>query len=126
MTEQINIKEKIIEILNHNKLSDLKNFLSKRKNLNQANTILTYLYHAFQTSGILTTTIAAGYNYRYLIWIGVGLNCTASLINIYVHLNDSMLHKLLNNIKLIKDDKYIDEDSIIDINILEEQKISMK
>jgi hypothetical protein len=126
MTDQINIKNKIIEILNNNKLNDLQNFLSKRKRLNTVNTILTYLYHAFQTSGILTTTIAAGYNYRYLIWIGVGLNCTASLINIYVHLNDSILHKLLNNIKLIKDDKYIDEDSIIDINMLEEHKSTVK
>ena len=111
-------QQRINDILNNNKINDLERFLDKRKNLNITNTRLIYLYHAFQSAGILTTTIGTGYTLGYLIWIGIGFNCIASLINIYTHVNDSLLNKLLNNIKLIKDDKYIDENSLIDIEIL--------
>ena len=112
-----NIQKKINDIFDNNKITDLERFLDKRKNLNNTNSKLIYIYHALQSAGILTTTIAAGYDLRYLIWIGVGLNCAASLINIYEQINNTMLNKLLNNIKLIKDNKYVDEDSLVDIEM---------
>ena len=43
-----------------NKLEDLKEFMAKRKCLNQSNLVLVYLFHIIQSAGILTTTIAAG------------------------------------------------------------------
>jgi hypothetical protein len=113
-----NIQKKINDILDNNKIDDLLKFLNKRKNLNNTNAKLIYIYHALQNLGILTTTLALGYNLQYLIWIGIGMNCAASLINIYEQLNNTMLNKLLNNIKLIKDNKYIDEDSFVDIEML--------
>ena len=112
-----NIRKKINDLFDNNKIDDLERFLNKRKNLNNINSRLIYIYHALQSAGILTTTLAAGYNLQYLIWIGVAMNCAASLINIYEQINNTMLNKLLNNIKLIKDDKYVDEDSLVDIEI---------
>ena len=112
-----NIQKKINDILDNNKIDDLERFLNKRKNLNNTNSRLIYIYHALQTAGILTTTLAAGYNLQYLIWVGIGLNCGASLVNIYEQINNTMLNKLLNNIKLIKDNKYVDEDSLVDIEM---------
>ena len=110
----MNIQQKINDMFDNNKIEDLQRFLDKRKNLNNTNSKLIYIYHALQSAGILITTIAAGYKLEYLIWVGVGFNCAASLINIYEQINNTMLNKLLNNIKLIKDNKYVDEDSLID------------
>ena len=110
----MNIQQKINDMFDNNKIEDLQRFLDKRKNLNNTNSKLIYIYHALQSAGILITTIAAGYKLEYLIWVGVGFNCAASLINIYEQINNTMLNKLLNNIKLIKDNKYVDEDSLVD------------
>ena len=74
-----------------------------------------YLFHLIQSSGILTTTIGTGYNIKYLIWVGIGLNILASLINIYEKINNDMLKKLMIDIKKIRDGNYIDESPIIDI-----------
>jgi hypothetical protein len=112
-----NIQKKINDLLDNNKISDLERFLNKRKNLNDTNSKLIYIYHALQSAGILITTIGTGYNIQYLIWIGIGLNSGAALISIYEQINNTMLNKLLNNIKLIKDNKYIDEDAFVDIEI---------
>ena len=116
-----NIKKNINEIIDNNKINDLERFLDSRKKLNNINIRLIYMYHAFQTTGILITTIGTGYTLEYLIWTGIGFNCIASLINIYTHINDSILNKLLNNIKLIKDDKYIDENNLVDIEMFSNQ-----
>jgi hypothetical protein len=62
-----------------------------------------------QTAGILTTSIATGYDYKNIIWIGIGLNLCASLINILAKSNQSLSRKLLSNIISIKDGNYIDE-----------------
>ena len=74
-----------------------------------------YLFHFIQSSGILVTTIASGYNIKYLIWVGIGLNVFASLINIYEKINNDMLKKLMIDIQKIRDGNYIDESPIIDI-----------
>ena len=65
-----------------------------------------------QSSGLLVTSYAASINDHKLIWLGISLNGIASLFHIYEKLNSSILKKLLNDIILIKDGKYIDESNI--------------
>ena len=86
--------------------------MSKRKCLNSCNLALVYLFHIVQSAGILTTTIAAGYDMKQLIWVGVGINILASLINVFEKTNNSISKHLLKDIQSIKDGTFIDEGSI--------------
>ena len=99
----------IQNIFDQTKLEDLKRFMRKRECLNQTNMIMIYLFHIIQSAGILTTTIAAGYEMKELVWIGAGLNLLASLINIFEQTNNSISKKLLKDITSIKNDTYVDE-----------------
>jgi hypothetical protein len=114
-----NINERMIsleiqKIFEENQIDDLKRFMSHRKTLNCANNFLIYLFHFIQSAGILTTTIAAGYNEPFLVWVGVGLNLLASLIHIYEKTNETISKKLLKDIIAIKNRTYTDESIIID------------
>ena len=126
------ISLEIKKIFDENELSDLKRFMNKRQCLNNTNQYLIYLFHFIQSAGILTTTIAAGYDQKYLVWVGVSLNLLASLITVYEKTNNSILKKLMNDIKSIKNGNYVDEDELINTtNMLEsratkEQMISDK
>lgn len=113
---QQEIEAEIMNILNNNKIDDLKKFLEKRQCLNNTNQILSYMFHVIQSAGILTTTIAAGYNMKELVWIGIGMNLIASLINIFEKTNDSISKKLFKNIQSIKNGTYIDEAMMVDID----------
>ena len=113
MSKSISVEIK--EIFDTNTLSDLKKFLNKRECLNTTNTNLTYLFYFIQSAGILTTSIATGNNNYTFIWIGVGLNVLATLINTYEKINNSQLKKLLKDIENIKNGIYTDETEIIDI-----------
>lgn len=110
-----NITEEIQSILNKDKLEDLKQFISRRKCLNFWNIGLVYLFHAVQAAGILTTTIAAGYDSKEIIWVGVGLNILASLINVIEKTNSSISKHLLKDIEAIKDGTYVDESEVVEI-----------
>jgi hypothetical protein len=110
------IESEITEILNNNKIEDLKKFLEKRNCLNNTNQILNYMFHIIQSAGVLTTTIAAGYNMRALVWVGVGMNIVASLINIFEKTNDSISKRLFKNIQAIKNGTYIDEGMMVDVD----------
>ena len=101
-------------IFDNNKINDLNRFLAKRQCLNTTNSYLIYLFHLVQASGILTTSIAAGTQNTELVWIGVGLNIFATLINVYEKTNNSISSKLLSDIKLIRDNHYVDEGEFID------------
>ena len=114
--ENISVKQQIQNIFDKNIIKDLNNFLKKRQSLNTANTYLVYLFHIIQSAGILTTTIATGYNITYLIWLGVGLNVIASLVHIIEKTNNSISLKLLKDIQSIKDGTYVDEGLIVDID----------
>jgi hypothetical protein len=70
------------------------------------------MFHFVQSAGILTTTIATGYNYTYLIWIGVGLNVLASLLNVYEKTNSNLLKTYLKDIDSIKNGKFTDEGAV--------------
>lgn len=103
----------IQQLLNENKLEDLKRFLDKRQCLNKMNSYLIYLFHIFQSVGILTTTVATGYGDNRFIWLGVGFNFIASLINVFEQTNNTMSKQLLNDIKAIKDGNYLDEGELV-------------
>ena len=115
------ISLEIKKIFEENELNDLKRFMNKRQCLNNTNQYLIYLFHFIQSAGILTTTIAAGYDQKYLVWVGVSLNLLASLITVYEKTNNSILKKLMSDIKSIKDGNYIDEDELIDTDKKEEE-----
>jgi len=107
----------INNIFEKNKLDDLNYFLNTRRRLNQCNLSLIRLFHIIQTAGILTTTIAAGYDVKYLVWIGVGLNCIASLLHFFEKTNKEVSKKMLKDIVAIKNNKYIDESDFVFENI---------
>ena len=112
-------KDIAIEIQNifqQNELEDLKKFLNKRQCLNTTNTYLIYLFHFVQSAGILTTSIATSKNDENLIWIGVALNILATLIHVYEKTNNSIMKKLMNDIKAIKDGNYVDEGELVDLD----------
>lgn len=113
-TEKINISLEIKNIFEINRLEDLKKFLRKRENLNNSNIYLIYFFHLVQSAGILTTTLAAGYDLKYLVWVGVSLNAAATLINIFEKTNNSISKKLLENITEIKNGNYLDESALVD------------
>ena len=104
----------IANIFEKNRLNDLIRFMKKRQCLNEANIILIYLFHIIQACGIITTTIAGGYNIKELIWVGISLNLIASLINIFEKTNNNLSIKLYKNIKDIKDNTYIDESILVE------------
>ena len=99
----------IQHIFDTNKLEDLKEFINRRKCLNNWNIALVYLFHIIQSAGILTTTIAAGYDIKAIVWVGVGLNILASMINIFEKTNNGISKKLMKDIQAIKDGTYVDE-----------------
>ena len=105
----------IQSIFEKNKLDDLKEFMGKRKCLNAWNMALIYLFHIVQSAGILTTTIAAGYDMKDLVWVGVGLNITATLINVFEKTNRSISKHLMKDIQAIKQGLYVDESEMIEV-----------
>ena len=113
-TEKQSISIQIKKVFEENVLDDLKRFIEKRQCLNETNMILIYLFHIVQSAGILTTTIATGYNVREYIWIGVGLNVLASLINAIERTNNNISKKILADIRSIKDGKYVDEGIMVE------------
>ena len=114
LIDNVNISKKIKNILSKNKLQDLNKFLNKRQCLNECNFSLVYIFHIIQTIGIFTTTVAAGFNMKELIWVGVSLNFLASLINIFEQINNNISQRLLKDIISISNGTYIDEGLIID------------
>lgn len=107
-----NVSVEIQTILEKNKLDDLKEFIGKRKCLNSCNLTLIYLFHIVQSAGILTTTIAAGYDMKEFIWVGVGLNIMATIINAFEKTNSAVSKGLLKDINAIRDGTYVDESSV--------------
>jgi len=110
------IQNEIDQIMSENKLDDLKRFLNKRHCLNQSNMYLNYMFHIIQSAGIFTTTIAAGYNIKEFVWVGIGLNIFATLINVFEQTNNTLSKNIMKDIIAIKNDKYVDEGLIVEID----------
>jgi hypothetical protein len=106
LTDQIKV------IMDENTLEDLKSLMARRHSLNRCNVCLIYVFHFVQSAGILTTTIATGYSLTYLIWVGVGLNVLASLLNVYEKTNANLLKTYLKDIDAIKNGTFTDEGSV--------------
>ena len=117
--------QQITQIFNQNSVNDLNKFLAQRHCLNQFNVFLVYLFYLVQSAGILLTTIATNYNNSNLIYVGVGLNLFASMINIYEKVNNSLLKNMMTNIQAIKDNKYVDEGALVDLESIEVQHSSI-
>ena len=113
MMTAVAVNGEIRIIFEQNKIEDLKRFMNKRQQLNAVNTWLIYAFHVFQSAGILTTTIATGYNIREMIWVGVGLNVISTLMNVFEKINTSISTKLMKDITSIREDKYVDEGTIV-------------
>jgi hypothetical protein len=122
MPEPMNTSLEIQNMFEQNKLDDLKYFMNKRKCLNSYNMALIYLFHIIQSAGILTTTIAAGYDMKSLVWAGVGLNILASLINVFEKTNNSISKRLMADIQAIKDGSFVDEGTVVEIQAKESQQ----
>ena len=116
------LNQEINKILDENKISDLKSFLKKRHFLNYCNIFLVFLFYFIQTLGILFTTIGTSYNIKFIVWCGICLNALASLITIYEKININLMKNMFINIQAIKNDTYIDETTIIDLESLGENK----
>ena len=108
----VDVSVEIQSIFEKNKLEDLKAFIDKRKCLNSWNIALIYLFHIIQSAGILTTTIAAGYNMKEIVWVGVGFNILASMLNVFEKTNASISTGLLKDIQAIKEGTFVDEGTI--------------
>lgn len=117
-----NLSDEIQTIMDTNKLEDLKQFITRRKCLNTCNLVMVYLFHIVQSAGILTTTIAAGYDMKQLVWIGVGLNILASLINVFEKTNNGISKHLLKDITAIKEGTYVDESEAVTVEKKEDEK----
>ena len=114
--DQIDISKTIKDIFDKNELENLKKFFKKREKLNCWNSYLIYLFYITQSAGILVSSVGTSSNNNNLIWTGVSLNILASLIQIFEKINDSLLDTLLSDIQNIKNGKFIDQSSLININ----------
>ena len=83
---------------------------------------LVYLFHVVQAAGILTTTIAAGYDMKQLIWVGVGFNVFATLLNVFEKTNNSISKHLLKDIQAIKDGTFVDEGTSVEMEAPKDEK----
>ena len=106
----MSLQQKMNSILDKNKINDLEKFIEKKHCLNTCNSYLIYLFHTIQSAGILTTAVGTGYNRTDLSWIGIGLTVSASLINIYEHINNTMSLTLMKDINALTNNCSLDED----------------
>ena len=110
---------KINNMINQNKVEDLKRFISKRQNLNVSNQWFGYLFYILQTASVFSTSLGQSYGNPYLIWSGIGLTSIGTLIHAIINSNTKIKNNLMKNIKEIKGGSYIDE---LNIDGLDEKK----
>jgi hypothetical protein len=118
----VDVSAEIQTIFETNKLEDLKFFIKRRNCLNNCNMALVYMFHVVQAAGILTTTIAAGYDMKQLIWVGVGFNIFATLLNVFEKTNNSISKHLLKDIQAIKDGTFVDEGTSVETDTPKDEK----
>jgi len=105
--------DEIQKLFQTNKVEDLKRFMKKRQCLNSYNCVFMYAFHVVQAAGILTTTIAAGYDLKELVWVGASLNVIATLIQVFEKTNESVSKTMMKNIEDIRNGTYVDEGMIM-------------
>ena len=116
------MSDEITQVLQANKMSDLKRFLKNRQCLNTSNIYFTYLFYIVQMAGLLTTSVAQSYNLINIVWLGIGLNSLATLIHTFEQTNNKLSKHMLDNILSIKNGTYVDEGILIDIDDKSDKK----
>lgn len=61
----------------------------------------------------MITALAASFDYKWLIWVGIGCNIIAQLLNRFEHINNAISDRLLKDIIAMKQNRYIDEGLLI-------------
>ena len=102
----------INNMINKNKIDDLKRFINKRQNINVSNQWFGYLFYLLQTASVFSTSLGQSYTNPYLIWTGIGLTSFGTLIHAIINSNTKINNNLMKNIKDIKGGSYIDESNI--------------
>lgn len=105
------------DILEENKVQDLENFLKRRHNLNRCNSLMIYLFHIVQSIGILASSYSASSGDSKFLWAGIGLNMTASLIQIYEKINLDQMKRIYMDIQSIKNNIYLDESAFVEMEL---------
>ncbi len=116
------MSDEVVLLLQANKMSDLKRFISNRHCLNTSNICFTYLFYVVQMVGLLTTSVAQSYGSTNIVWLGIGLNSLATLIHTFEQTNNKLSKHILDNIISIKNGTYIDEGILINIDDKSERK----
>ena len=102
----------INNMINKNKIEDLKRFINKRQNINVSNQWFGYLFYILQTVSVFSTSLGESYSNPYLIWSGIGLTSVGTLVHAIINSNTKINNNLMKNIKDIKQGYYIDESNI--------------
>ena len=108
------IDTQIKDIFEKNKVDDLNRFIAKRASLNKFTAFLMYGSYIFQSTGIFVTTVATGYKFPELTWVGIGLNMMSTLMIVFEKINVSISTRILKDIQNIKDGTYVDEGVAMD------------
>jgi hypothetical protein len=103
------VKSQIDAIFNKNAVDDLNYFLEERHNLNVYNIRMRYIFNFIQGSGGFISAYGNGTNQTNIVWIGIALVALATFIINCEKINDIILKKYLEDINLIKQEKYVDE-----------------
>ena len=115
-------QQQISQIFNQNSVDDLQTFLCQRHCLNRFNISLVYLFYIVQSTGIIITSVATNYNNTNLAYVGIGLNLLASIINVFEKVNNGLLKTMMDNIQAIKDNHYVDEGALVDLESINPQQ----
>ena len=107
-------QNQIKNIFEKNKVDDLNRFIAKRASLNKFTAFLMYGSYIFQSTGIFVTTVATGYSFPELTWVGIGLNMMSTLMIVFEKINVSISTRILKDIQAIKDGTYVDEGVAMD------------
>jgi hypothetical protein len=108
------VDTQIKDIFEKNKVDDLNRFIAKRAVLNKFTAFLMYGSYIFQSTGIFVTTVATGYKFPELTWVGIGLNMMSTLMIVFEKINVSISTRILKDIQSIKDGTYVDEGVAMD------------
>jgi hypothetical protein len=108
------IEIQIKDIFEKNRVDDLNRFIAKRAVLNKFTAFLMYGSYIFQSTGIFVTTVATGYSFPELTWVGIGLNMMSTLMIVFEKINVSISTRILKDIQNIKDGTYVDEGVAMD------------
>ncbi len=115
MDQTQNQNKFIQQILEKNKLKDLETFLDRRHWLNRCNSGMVYLFYIVQSLGILASSYSASTNNKDFLWVGIGLNMFASLIQVYEKINNDQMKKIYIDIQSIQKGTYLDESPFVDL-----------